>query len=114
MPRSIKILFVLAIIPILFITDYIVAVLVQSLSGIGFGGMLYFIYLIIADVIDEDELKTGVRREADTSLLEEPLDVGDYVLVRTGFIIAKLDPEQAKEGLKIYQDLITSNKKLFV
>ncbi len=25
--------------------------------------MLYFIYLIIADVIDEDELKTGVRRE---------------------------------------------------
>jgi GPH family glycoside/pentoside/hexuronide:cation symporter len=57
------IIFVLAIIPILFITDYIVAVVVLSLSGIGFGGMLYFIYLIIADVIDEDELKTGVRRE---------------------------------------------------
>ena len=31
--------------------------------GFGFGGMLYFIYLIIADVIDEDELKTGIRRE---------------------------------------------------
>ena len=31
--------------------------------GLGFGGMLYFVYLIIADVIDEDELKTGVRRE---------------------------------------------------
>ena len=29
----------------------------------GFGGMLYFVYLIIADVVDEDELKTGVRRE---------------------------------------------------
>ena len=31
--------------------------------GIGFGGMLYFIYYIVADVIDDDELKTGVRRE---------------------------------------------------
>jgi GPH family glycoside/pentoside/hexuronide:cation symporter len=31
--------------------------------GIGFGGMLYFIYLLISDVIDEDELKTGKRRE---------------------------------------------------
>ena len=31
--------------------------------GFGFGGMLYFIYLIIADVIDDDELRTGVRRE---------------------------------------------------
>ncbi|MEE9377164.1 MAG: MFS transporter [Candidatus Lokiarchaeia archaeon] len=57
------VLFVIATIPILFITDYLVAVIVLSLSGIGFGGMLYFIYLIIADVIDEDELKTGVRRE---------------------------------------------------
>ena len=31
--------------------------------GFGFGGMLYFIYLIVADPIDDDELKTGVRRE---------------------------------------------------
>ena len=31
--------------------------------GFGFGGMLYFIYLIIADIIDEDELKSGVRHE---------------------------------------------------
>ena len=31
--------------------------------GIGFGGMLYFIWYIVADVIDDDELKTGVRRE---------------------------------------------------
>jgi len=31
--------------------------------GVGFGGMLYFIWYIVADVIDDDELKTGVRRE---------------------------------------------------
>ncbi|MFX1470036.1 MAG: MFS transporter [Promethearchaeota archaeon] len=57
------VLFAVAIIPILFATDFISALLTISTAGIGFGGMLYFIYLIIADVIDEDELKTGVRRE---------------------------------------------------
>lgn len=57
------VMFALAITPILFITNYLIAVIVLSVAGIGFGGMLYFIYLIVADTIDEDELKTGVRRE---------------------------------------------------
>ncbi|MFX0188891.1 MAG: MFS transporter [Candidatus Hodarchaeota archaeon] len=53
----------LASIPILFIEDFFTILIVFMIAGIGFGGMLYFIYLIIADVIDEDELNTGVRRE---------------------------------------------------
>lgn len=57
------ILFVIAILPILFVSDFISALISISTAGVGFGGMLYFIYLLIADVIDEDELKTGVRRE---------------------------------------------------
>ena len=52
-----------ASIPLLFIETYEQALIVVSLMGFGFGGMLYFIYLIIADVIDEDELKSGVRHE---------------------------------------------------
>jgi GPH family glycoside/pentoside/hexuronide:cation symporter len=48
---------------LLFINDYSIALIVVALAGPGFGGMLYFIYLIIADVIDEDEIKRGVRRE---------------------------------------------------
>ena len=52
-----------ASLPLMFISVYLIAVLTAVLMGIGFGGMLYFIYLIIADVIDEDELKTGIRRE---------------------------------------------------
>jgi len=51
---------------------------------------------------------TGVRREADTTLLEEFLDIGDYVLVHTGFIIQKLDPEQAKEDLKLWDEILSS------
>ena len=48
---------------LLFIDTYTYALITVIIMGIGFGGMLYFIYLIIADIIDDDELKTGVRRE---------------------------------------------------
>ena len=52
-----------ASLPLMFVDFYLFAVIIAVFMGIGFGGMLYFIYLIIADVIDEDELKTGIRRE---------------------------------------------------
>lgn len=53
----------LASLPMMWANNYITGVIVATLMGFGFGGMLYFIYLIIADVIDEDEVKTGIRRE---------------------------------------------------
>ncbi len=49
--------------PLLLIDSYMFTLVAAIFMGFGFGGMLYFIYLIIADVIDEDELKTGIRRE---------------------------------------------------
>jgi len=52
-----------ASLPLMFIDEYGLVLLIASLMGFGFGGMLYFIYLIIADVIDEDELRSGIRRE---------------------------------------------------
>ncbi|MFW9941753.1 MAG: MFS transporter [Candidatus Thorarchaeota archaeon] len=55
--------YIITSIPLLFVTNFITCLLTVILMGFGFGGMLYFVYLIIADVIDEDELKTGVRRE---------------------------------------------------
>ena len=55
--------FMIAIIPLMFVGDYTSAFINVLFIGFGFGGMLYFVYLLIADVIDEDELKTGVRRE---------------------------------------------------
>ncbi len=50
-------------ISLIFVANYMAALFAVIIMGFGFGGMLYFAYLIIADVIDEDELKTGVRRE---------------------------------------------------
>ncbi|MHA2184799.1 MAG: MFS transporter [Promethearchaeota archaeon] len=55
--------YIIASIPLLFVSTYMVGLLVVIFMGLGFGGMLYFVYLIVADIIDEDELKTGVRRE---------------------------------------------------
>ena len=50
----------------------------------------------------------GVRTEADISLLEESLEIGDYVLVHTGFVISKLDPEEAKEDLKLWDEILSN------
>jgi len=55
--------YVVASLPMLFISSYIPALITAVFMGIGFGGMLYFIWYIVADCIDDDELKTGVRRE---------------------------------------------------
>jgi GPH family glycoside/pentoside/hexuronide:cation symporter len=57
------IVYVIASIPMLFISSYLPALITAMGMGIGFGGMLYFIWYIVADCIDDDELKTGVRRE---------------------------------------------------
>ncbi|MFX1282663.1 MAG: MFS transporter [Promethearchaeota archaeon] len=57
------ILYFCASIPLLLVDSFETAFITVITMGVGFGGMLYFIYLIIADIIDEDELKTGVRRE---------------------------------------------------
>jgi len=57
------IIYLISTIPLLFVENFSSALVTVIFMGVGFGGMLYFVYLIIADVIDEDELKTGVRRE---------------------------------------------------
>ncbi len=47
---------------------------------------------------------SGNAREADVSLIDDPR-VGDWVLVHAGFAIEKLEPEDAKETLKMFSDL---------
>lgn len=41
----------------------VIAFIVFFLIGIGLSGSLYIIDIIIADIIDEDEVKSGIRRE---------------------------------------------------
>ncbi|MBD3255322.1 MAG: MFS transporter [Candidatus Lokiarchaeota archaeon] len=51
-------------IPLLFISDPISGFIFFFFLGIGFGGGLYIIDIVVADIVDEDEVQTGMRREA--------------------------------------------------
>ncbi len=48
---------------LLFISNYIIGLIVFALMGMGLSGSLYIIDIIISDIVDEDEVNTGTRRE---------------------------------------------------
>jgi GPH family glycoside/pentoside/hexuronide:cation symporter len=54
---------IVTLIPLIFIQEIVGGMIVFFLIGIGLSGSLYIIDLIIADVIDDDELRTGNRKE---------------------------------------------------
>ena len=47
----------------------------------------------------------GVLREANVSLVDPK--VGDYVIVHAGFAISLLDEEDAKETLKLWEEMLS-------
>jgi len=47
----------------------------------------------------------GVRREITISLLEN-VNIGDYVIVHTGFAIETLDEKQAIETLQLWKEIL--------
>lgn len=48
----------------------------------------------------------GLRKQISIVLLPEEPKVGDYVLVHAGFAINKMEPEEAKEALKLYEKIL--------
>lgn len=53
----------------------------------------------------------GTEYEASLQMVED-VNIGDYVLVHTGFAIQKLDEEEAIETLKVFNDFEEFNKLL--
>jgi hydrogenase expression/formation protein HypC len=51
----------------------------------------------------------GVQREANVSLIEPK--VGDYVVVHAGFAIQVVDEEEAKETIKLWEELMASQEQ---
>lgn len=49
----------------------------------------------------------GARVKARLDALGEPVQVGDYVLVHAGFAIRRLDPEDAEETLRLWDELLS-------
>jgi len=53
----------IVLIPLVFIDSYLGILIVMGLNGIGLGGSPYFIDRNISNIADDDEVKTGQRRE---------------------------------------------------
>ena len=50
----------------------------------------------------------GVRREASLDLMQEEVNVDDFVLLHVGYVMGKIDIEDAKESLNLYSHIISS------
>ena len=50
----------------------------------------------------------GVRRKVRLDTVDEPVQVGDYVLVHVGFAIRRIPQEQIEETLDLYNQLIAA------
>ncbi len=57
------VLFGVALAPFLYLTDLSGALAAVPFIGLGLAGLMMLIDVLIADVIDEDQVKTGTRRE---------------------------------------------------
>ncbi len=53
----------------------------------------------------------GTRYEASLQMLDD-VNVGDYILMHTGFAIQKLDPEEAEQSLKVFKEFEELNESL--
>lgn len=59
--------------------------------------------------IDETEAVVdhgGVKKRVRLDLIAEPVAVGDYLLVHTGFAIQRIPPGEAEETLKLFDELL--------
>lgn len=48
----------------------------------------------------------GVQREASLDLMNEEIKIGDYVLLHIGYVMGKIDEEQAQLSLETYEEII--------
>ncbi|MFX0034699.1 MAG: MFS transporter [Candidatus Hermodarchaeota archaeon] len=55
---------IITLIPFLFISSFVEGLFAFFIMGIGLAGSFVLIDLIVSDIIDEDEVNTGIRREA--------------------------------------------------
>jgi len=64
--------------------------------------------------IESDEAETeiaGVRRRVSIALTPE-VQVGDYVLLHTGYAIGIVDEAEAKETLKLLEEIANLSKEV--
>lgn len=53
----------------------------------------------------------GTTYNASLQMIED-VNIGDYILLHTGFAIQKLSPEEAEETLRVFEEFEDLNKQL--
>lgn len=56
----------------------------------------------------------GVQREASLDLMQEEVKVGEYVLLHIGYIMSKIDENDALESIKLYEQMIESMDEEYI
>jgi hydrogenase expression/formation protein HypC len=51
----------------------------------------------------------GVKREASLMLLDQQVQVGDFVVIHAGFAISKLDEQEARETLALMREIFAGD-----
>jgi len=96
-----------SLLPLMFIETFLQGVIVFLLIGVGLSGSLYIIDLVVADIIDEDEVATGLRRDAGyygvNALILRFSNV--LVIIAIGTVLttsgwAVIEPTSVTEGIK--------------
>ena len=51
----------------------------------------------------------GVRKELRLDIVDEPVQVGDYVLNHVGFAIRRIPPEEVQETLALFDQVLEAS-----
>ena len=53
----------------------------------------------------------GVKKQVNLMIVDEPVELGDYVLNHVGYAIRKIPPSEVKETLALYEELLAELEK---
>lgn len=58
----------------------------------------------VGDLVGTVEVR-GERRDVGMALLDEPVEVGDWVIVHLGFAMRRIAPEDVEETLAVFAEI---------
>jgi len=53
----------------------------------------------------------GVKREVSIALLPDEVKEGDWILIHTGYAVSKIEPQEAKEILMLWEEIWASEEE---
>ncbi|MFX0171399.1 MAG: HypC/HybG/HupF family hydrogenase formation chaperone [Candidatus Hodarchaeota archaeon] len=63
----------------------------------------------VIEVLEDDlvlvDFGREVRREVSIALMPDKIQLGDWILIHTGYAVSKMEPEEAKETLAMWEEI---------